>query len=815
MPKRISLIISIVIVMAVLIGMGTMAWFTDQVGLATAPELGAGTLMVDIADFNENAEGIAQEESLEDVQPGDNWEYDLEITNAGTLDLEYRVMLFWNDETGQELGVFDEYQERYDGSKRDDVGTHPLSEVIEFSFYNEDDDEEEPVYSGTLEELDGEWEEDSNAFFAYGEEGYKFKANGENQEWTIEASFPTGHELEGNDAWEDLNKYQGSELEFFVKVSARQVDEDSPWAPYRRPYEYKLNLEPNLEGYGVVSGAGVYGLNDEITLKLEDKEPGAEFLGWAIDDEILSEKTEYTFILDDVIDVSLPAPDLDVMALFEGKEYTVELSLTPQNYGEVHGAGTYMADNQKEVTVKAEPYDGYIFMNWTEDGDEVSDEDEYSFVTPIDEEVKDRNLVANFKKLPYFEVEITDEFIKATGEEGEGVSPEDLDVNANIMNTGDFEDTQTVELYNFYGNLVDYEELSLDSGENQDVTLTWSAQDHSPATGLVSVHSENEADDKMATITEVERIEGPRISGDDSWETGSEIDITYIDELYVGFEYELEGDDVFLGSDSEAVIDVAINKNGTTMADYYNSTDDSTIQNTVIWEAIDVSNTVATTYAHLETEYNSNFLRPDTESEAELFWLEYEVPGGMVDPPEYEIELSAQPVDGGSVSGAGTYEHGQTVTVEADAADGYSFEGWMENGEVVSTDAQYSFMANEDRFLNASFVEVVQLVKTVPEAGSVPPEAVTVAEGHFDRDIEIADESKIELIATNVPLIGTIEVDIDEMEVDGNVLTVTPDFAMDPMPGITAYLTIEEGLVRDVNNPEILNEHIEKVFYLE
>ena len=72
----------------------------------------------------------------------------------------------------------------------------------------------------------------------------------------------------------------------------------------------------------------------------------------------------------------------------------------------------------------------------------------------------------------------------------------------------------------------------------------------------------------------------------------------------------------------------------------------------------------------------------------------------------YEITAVANPVDGGSIIGAGTYTHGETATLTATPTFGYQFIRWTENGEAVSTDAEYSFTVTNNRNLVADFYYV-------------------------------------------------------------------------------------------------------------
>ena len=57
----------------------------------------------------------------------------------------------------------------------------------------------------------------------------------------------------------------------------------------------------------------------------------------------------------------------------------------------------------------------------------------------------------------------------------------------------------------------------------------------------------------------------------------------------------------------------------------------------------------------------------------------------------YNITVSANPTQGGTVSGGGTYTHGQTCTLTATPGSAYNFVSWTLNGNVVSTSASYSF----------------------------------------------------------------------------------------------------------------------------
>ena len=72
-------------------------------------------------------------------------------------------------------------------------------------------------------------------------------------------------------------------------------------------------------------------------------------------------------------------------------------------------------------------------------------------------------------------------------------------------------------------------------------------------------------------------------------------------------------------------------------------------------------------------------------------------------PQTFTITTTANPSNGGTVTGGGTYDQGQSCTVTATANGGYTFANWTENGNAVSTEASYTFTVNSDRDLVANF----------------------------------------------------------------------------------------------------------------
>ncbi len=71
---------------------------------------------------------------------------------------------------------------------------------------------------------------------------------------------------------------------------------------------------------------------------------------------------------------------------------------------------------------------------------------------------------------------------------------------------------------------------------------------------------------------------------------------------------------------------------------------------------------------------------------------------------KYEIKATAEPVEGGTITGAGSYEKGADVTLTATPAEGYEFVSWSEDGAAIADAvAAYTFKAEKDRTLVATF----------------------------------------------------------------------------------------------------------------
>ncbi|MFN8443764.1 MAG: CotH kinase family protein [Caldilineaceae bacterium] len=117
----------------------------------------------------------------------------------------------------------------------------------------------------------------------------------------------------------------------------------------------------------------------------------------------------------------------------------------------------------------------------------------------------------------------------------------------------------------------------------------------------------------------------------------------------------------------------------------------------------------------------------------------------------YTIAVSADPAEGGTVSGGGGFNHGETVTVVASANNKFAFVGWNENGATVSTKATYSFVAKKNRTLVAKFVTTPLAVNDVAGTSATSDVEISV----LDNDSDPAGGG-LRFVAVTQPAHGTV-----------------------------------------------------------
>ena len=90
-----------------------------------------------------------------------------------------------------------------------------------------------------------------------------------------------------------------------------------------------------------------------------------------------------------------------------------------------------------------------------------------------------------------------------------------------------------------------------------------------------------------------------------------------------------------------------------------------------------------------------------TDAKGRLFYYDYSATIWTRSLTTFEVDASVSPTNGGSVSGAGSYEEGAIVPLTAIPAEGYEFLGW--SGDVSSGSGTISFSADAAKTVVANF----------------------------------------------------------------------------------------------------------------
>ncbi len=130
---------------------------------------------------------------------------------------------------------------------------------------------------------------------------------------------------------------------------------------------------------GTTNGAGTFNSGSLVTVTALAN-AGYAFTNWKENGIQVSTNANYQFIING---------NKTLVANFEVVKYVVALSALPADGGNTNGAGTF--NSGSSVTVTASGNTGYKFVNWTENGIQVSTDANYQFTI-----IGDRTLVAHF-----------------------------------------------------------------------------------------------------------------------------------------------------------------------------------------------------------------------------------------------------------------------------------------------------------------------------------------------------------------------------------------------------------------------------------
>ena len=363
--------------------------------------------------------------------------------------------------------------------------------------------------------------------------------------------------------------------------------------------------------------------------------------------------------------------------------YTINVSANPTNGGTVTGGGTY--NQGASCTVSATANTGYTFTNWTENGSVVSTQANYTFTV-----TGNRTLVANFQAQPQ-SYTIT---VSANPTNG-----------GTVTGGGTYQQGQSCTVTATPAN--GYTFLRWTENGNQ---VSTNASYTFTVTGNRTLVAQFQQQNYTISVS-ANPTNGGTVTGGGAYHYGDNCTVSATPANgYTFLRWTENGNQV----STNASYTFTVTGNRTLVAQFQaqsytiTATADPTTGGTVsgggtfnYGQSCTLTATPAANYNFVnwtkngqQVSTNATYTFTVTESAAYVAHFQLQ---------SYTISVSANPSNGGTVTGGGTYTYGQNCTVSATANTGFDFVNWTENGTQVSTNANYTFTVNANRNLVANF----------------------------------------------------------------------------------------------------------------
>ncbi len=448
-------------------------------------------------------------------------------------------------------------------------------------------------------------------------------------------------------------------------------------------YTLTVNVNPAIGG-SVTGNNATYNYNDVVSL-VATPEAGYEFLNWTVNGSQVSTNANYSF--------NMPANNVTIAANFiltGTTTYELDLTVSPANSGNVVGAGSYV--DGTVVALTATPVAGFTFVSWTDGFVIVSTNASFDYTMPT----SNKTLVANFAAIDYSVAvainpltsgTVTGEgttyhvgdlvTLTATPAEGyEFVNWTDVNGEVSTMNPHIF--SMPAANVNLTANfaLVNYavaaSTLPVGAGTitgtgtytfGQSVTL-----ETTPNAGYTFVNWTVAGTEVATTTTYTFNMPSNDVTAVANYTANDYNVAVTIDPIATG---TVSGTGVYHVGDEVTI--TATPEAGYTFVNWTNTVG-----------VVSTANTLTFTMGAANVDLTANFAAID-----------------------YNVTLTANPVAGGNVTGTGTFNVGNNVTVSATPNAGYIFENWSDANGVVSTSATYIFtMPASNVALTANFTAV-------------------------------------------------------------------------------------------------------------
>ena len=495
-----------------------------------------------------------------------------------------------------------------------------------------------------------------------------------------------------------------------------------------------ITLSANPYEGGNPSGGGTYTEGDEITVHANTNNDYV-FDNWTENGTEVSTNSDYTF--------TVPAENRNLTANYNPK-YTISLSSNPSEGGSVSGGGTY--EEGTEITVSATSNSGYVFDNWTKNGTEVSTNKDYTFTV-----IEDRNLTANFTQ--EYTISLSSNPSEGGSVSGGGTYEEGTEITISATSSSG---------YGFDNWTEDGTEVST----NKDYTFTVTEDRNLTANFTPGYTISLSANPSV----------GGSVSGGGTYEEGAEITISATSNSgYVFDNWTEDGTEVSTNKDytftitEERYLTANYTPEYTISLSADPSEGGSVSGGGTYEEGTEITISATSNSGYVFDNWTENGTEVSTNSDYTFTVTEVRNLTANFTILEYDISLSADPPEGGNVSGGGTYEEGSEVTVSATSNSGYVFDNWTEDGTEVSSNSDYSFAVQNDRALTANFSEPNDIEDISYKDGKIEIYPNPVKDRLYIQTENIEDEMKgIEIynsVGAKIKSVGTNKVSSELTEI--------------------------------------------------
>lgn len=515
---------------------------------------------------------------------------------------------------------------------------------------------------------------------------------------------------------------------------------------------YTVTTTVNPEGAGTVTGGGTFNPGETCTLTATANE-GYDFWGWTtMDDVPVSTENPYSFTV---------TSDVNLKAVFMSQLYNITASASPSFGGSVYGTGAFFLN--QTCTLIAVPNDGYVFVNWTLNGIEVSTDPAYSFTV-----VEAGDYVANFVEGVTVTITVDGEGGTVTGAgtylPGEtvtigaipnpGYSFDYWEIGTDMITDNPYIFTATtdvniiahftLDVYTIVayanptgGGTVTQSGTTFNYGQSCTLTavpaenysfVNWTKDGVEVSTDAVYTFPVTESGTYMANFiqgfmitAECDPETAGTITGAGAYNDGETCTLTAVaaNEHFAFAYWTMNG--VQVGSLGNPTYTFTVTESAHFVAHFaYDEfiinayANPSFAGETSVSGGIDGTNTfifdqvctltAVANYGYTFQNWTLNGIEVSTSATYSFNVTESgDYMANFVENEHYTIYVEAAPADGGEVAGGGEYYVGEVCTITATPNPGFSFNCWTLNGVVVSTDAIYSFTVTEEATYVANF----------------------------------------------------------------------------------------------------------------